>query len=145
MSKPWALVWVPFGFVVSIIDAWLSVQSLFGIMNPNNALGYTGAAVVGISLTGFAIYAPIVLEARRSSAFLIAWMTLCVLDIGTSIVGAMWYGLMAQPLNAPIQFSYIEFAPGNWVQTLGYIAFVLIVAGVCVQFGRALKLLMKKD
>jgi hypothetical protein len=145
MSRTAALVWIPFGFIVSIIDCWLSIQSMFGMMNPANFMGYSAAVVVGVALTAFAIGAPIVRQAHSSVVFLFCWLLLVILDIGTSVIGAIWYGLLKHPLNSRIDIAGLRFDPGNWMNTAAFVAFVLIVAWCCVRFGKALKTLSQPE
>lgn len=144
MSDRSIIVWFVAGFFLSIIDAWLSVQSIFGLINPSNFLGYAAAVTVGACLTLFAIYVPIVRASNPSPLFAALWGVAFLIDIATSVIGAIWYGVLNQPLNSRIDLSMITFAPSNWQATLIFVAFVLIVAGCCYKFGQALNALNQR-
>ncbi len=140
MTRRAAVIWLIPGLTISVIDCWLSIQSMFGIVNPTNAIGVTVAAGIGFGLTAFAVLAPI---ARGNSVGLLAlWWILVVIDVGTSVLGAIWYGLLHHGLHSRIVLSGLRFDPTNWLATAVFVGFVLLVAWCCAQLGRALKALM---
>ncbi|MBM2616013.1 hypothetical protein JIG36_10640 [Actinoplanes sp. LDG1-06] len=145
MSRSSAAFWVVFGFLISIVDAWLSIQSMAGMMHAVTVMGYVFAAIVGVALTAFAVLLPIMMAAHRNAPVLLVcvWVVLTVADVGTSVVGVIWYVRLGHPLTVPVDLTELHYAPANWMTTLGYIASVLIVAWCCAQFGRALLALRK--
>lgn len=52
--------WLLVGGIIAVIDCWLSIQSMFGILHPSDFISYTVAIIVGISLTTIAVLAPII-------------------------------------------------------------------------------------
>lgn len=66
------------------------------------------------------------------------------IDIGTSILGAIWYGVMRNSINSKIVISEIGLDLNNSLETAVYFAFVFIVAYCCVKFGQALNQLNKR-
>ena len=141
MSRGWAFGWLLPGFVISVIDAWLSVQSMVGILQPRNILAFAAAIVLGMALTAFAVLSPI--WTSEDSPMLLHGLKylLVVIDVGTSVIGAIWYGLMGEPLNRTVHFEEMVFDPSNWFATALIVAFVIIVAWCCHMFGCAMKAL----
>jgi hypothetical protein len=127
-----------------VLDAWLSIQSVVGIMHAINPLAYGLAATFGIALTIFAICLPILREGRKSRGYLFLWLILTAFDLGTSSVGAIWYGMMHNPMTEPVHLSELQFDFDNWLETGFYIGGVLLVAWACVMFGKALNARRKK-
>ncbi|MFI5911294.1 hypothetical protein [Dactylosporangium sp. NPDC051541] len=140
-----AIGWLVPGFVISIIDAFLSIQSMVGIMQPKNLIGMAAAIVVGMSLTVFAVLSPLWASNTTSGAMHGVRYTLLAVDIGTSVIGAIWYGVMGRPLDTTVHFAEIKFQPANWLVTLAFIAFVLIVAWCCHMFGRAMHTIRSRN
>ncbi|XVU28770.1 hypothetical protein ACQPZJ_17445 [Actinoplanes sp. CA-054009] len=132
----WAV--LPVGFVLSVTDAWLSIQSIAGSIRADDAAGYVVASVVGLALTGFAVFLPVLKQAFRSIPWGLLWFVLTVGDIGTSVLGGIWYGAMHRGFSDPIILSDIHYQPANWQATLVYTVFVLVVQSVCVAFGYAI-------
>lgn len=144
MDERGAVFWLVVGSIISVIDGWLSIQSMFGILAPSHALSLIAAVIVGICLTTIAVCAPIIRDNTTAPVLRLVWFIVLSIDIGTSILGAIWYGVMSNPLNSRIVFSEIEYDPGNWLETAVFFAFVLIVAGCCFKFGQALNVLNRK-
>ncbi|MGQ0778131.1 MAG: hypothetical protein ACT4NY_27590 [Pseudonocardiales bacterium] len=136
--------WLMFGGIIAVIDCWLSIQSMFGILHPFDFLSYSVAIIVGISLTAIAVLAPIIRDHTTAPIWKFLWFIVLLVDIGTSILGAIWYGVMRNPINSKIDISEIGYDPNNSPETAVYIAFVLIVAYCCVKFGQALNRLNKR-
>lgn len=141
MSERKIVFWLVVGLIISVIDCWLSVQSMFGVLAPSNALSTIVAVLMGISLTAIAVLAPIFKDNTAGLEYRILWLVILLADIGTSILGAIWYGIMGKSLNSKIVFSEITYDPGNWFVTVVFVVFVLVVAGCCFKFGQALNLL----
>jgi hypothetical protein len=131
--------WLLAGFPISVVDAWLSIQSTAGMMHAIDPVTYVMAALVGLSLTGFAVFLPTLKQGHDSVAFSAFWFTLTLIDVGTSVVGTIWYGMLHQPFTQPVDFSLLRFVPGNWLMTLLFVAFVVLVAWCCVMFGKAIQ------
>jgi hypothetical protein len=127
--------------VVSVIDAWLSMQSMVGIIQPKNALAFLAAVLLGMSLTAFAVLSPLWTTAESPIFLHVIKVAIVVIDVGTSIIGAIWYGLMGQPLDRTVHFEEMHYDPSNWFATALIIAFVVIVAWICHMFGLAMKTL----
>jgi len=142
MGTKSAVFWLLPGFAISIIDIFLSIQSMVGILQAKTVIGYLAAVVVGTSLTLFAITSPVWGRTISSANLQAVRYLLLGIDIGTSVVGAIWYGLMRQPITSKIHLEKMHFDPSNTLATAGFIAFVLIVAWVCHQFGRAMATLV---
>jgi hypothetical protein len=138
MSDRAVVIWFIAGVPIAIVDGWLSVQSMFGLIAPSNFLRSLVAVTMGIGLTIFAIYVPILRGSRSSPIFVMLWIGSFSIDLITSVIGVIWYGALGEPLNSNIDFSVIKFDPSNWLVTLTFIAFVLLVAGCCFKFGQAL-------
>ncbi|MFC3737345.1 hypothetical protein ACFOS3_09780 [Paractinoplanes deccanensis] len=132
----WAI--LPFGFVLSVIDAWFSIQSIAGSIGAEDAPDYVVASVVGLFLTGFAVFLPVLKQAFRSVLWGLLWFLMTVGDVGTSIFGAIWYGAMHHDFREPIMFASIHYQPSNWQATAVYIVFVVTVQACCVAFGYAI-------
>ncbi|MBU2671054.1 hypothetical protein KOI35_46915 [Actinoplanes bogorensis] len=141
MSRGSAFAWLLPGFVVSVIDAWLSMQSMVGIIQPKNILAFVAAVLLGMALTAFAVLSPL-WTTEYSPVFLhLIKYLLVIVDVGTSIIGAIWYGLMGQPLNRTVHFEEMHWAPSNWFATTLIVGFVVIVAWFCHMFGLAMRTL----
>jgi hypothetical protein len=145
MNRKVAIFWIPPGFIIVIIDAWLSIQSMAGIMHAVNIMGYVLAVIVGISLTTFSVFYPILKKDKPSLLLLASWTFLMAADIGTSVVGAIWYVQLGNPLTKPVNLALLSFEPANFLTTLGYVLSVLVIAWCCVMFGKALNALRRPD
>jgi hypothetical protein len=143
MTLDTAIIWLVPGFAITAIDAWLSIQSLTGIMQPKNPLAVVVAGLLGAFLTILAVISPIWGAAIRKTHVKLVRYTLLVFDIATSIVGAIWYGALGHKLNEAVDFHKIKFVPANWFVTCLFIAVVLLVAFVCHMFGKAMKVVMQ--
>jgi hypothetical protein len=143
VSRSVAVFSIAIGIPLAAIDAWLSMQSLIGIMNPESAFGFFVASGVGLLLTAIAIVAPIVDEAIDSGFARFVWWMMLTFDIATSCVGTIWYAQLGNDLTDPVDFSQIHFAPGNALSTLLYIFFVLTIAALCYWLGWAFKTLLQ--
>ncbi len=142
MSERLAVFILVLGVPLSVIDAWLSVQSIAGLMAPANLLGWTATVILGLGLTSFAILTPMFREAFRwGGVSLAVWILVIAGDVGTSCVGAVWYGQLGHSVHEPIDISAIAFDISNFGQTLGYVGFVVIVGTACLMLGEALKIL----
>ncbi|MEU4237551.1 hypothetical protein [Actinoplanes sp. NPDC026619] len=137
----WAI--LPVGFVLSVIDAWFSIQSIAGAIKADDPADYIVASVMGLFLTGFAVFLPVLKEAFRSAIWGAIWFVLTVADIGTSVMGAIWYGAMGHKFRDPIVLGAIHYTPANWQATVIYIGFVIFVQAWCVAFGYAILALSK--
>lgn len=144
MSNRAVVIWLVAGFPISVIDAWLSVQSMFGLLSPTHAIGYLVAIGAGICLTVFAVYVPIVRGQRTSPVLVLIWVVAFTVDVLTSILGVIWYGAIGEPLNVPINVSELHFEPANTVATITVVGFVLVVAVCCIKFGQALNELNRR-
>jgi hypothetical protein len=144
MSERAIILWFVAGFPIAVVDAWLSVQAMFGLIHPANGLGYLVAISSGIALTVFAVYVPIVRGSRPSIILVVVWLVALGIDILTSIIGAIWYGVLGKPLGSAVDFSAVYFEPANWLETLLFVGFVLALAFFCVKFGQALNALNEK-
>lgn len=138
MSKRQVAYWLMIGFPISIIGTWLSIQSIFGILAPSDLLSFIVTVVVGVSLTAIAVMAPVVRASTTAPTWRLPWFVILLINIGTSILGTIWYGVMKNPLDSRIVLSEIRYDPGNWLETGTFLAFVLIVAGCCYRYGQAL-------
>lgn len=69
---------------------------------------------------------------------------LFLINVGMSALGAMWYGVMDNPLNSEIVFSEIVFDPTKWFKTTIYFAFVLMLVHSSFKFGQALNALNER-
>jgi hypothetical protein len=141
MSRKSAVIWAIGGVPVAAIDAWLSMQAMFGILNPRNFLGFAVAFAAGIFFTAFAVLSETFGMRRKPFGFL-AWTLILVVDMGTSILCAIWYGQFGNPFSRRIQISEIRFDPDNWIYSGIYIAFVVAFAWGCIQLGRAFETLL---
>ena len=145
MNNRSVVLWFTAGIPIAVVDGWLSVQSLFGLISPVNIFGYLVAISMGVLLTVFAVYVPILRGERTSPALVLIWVGAFSVDMITSIVGAIWYGVLQNPLNSTIDVSELTFEPANWSVTLLFVAFVLIVAFCCFKFGQALNELNRRQ
>lgn len=130
--------WLCAGFTFAVIDAWLSMQAMFGILNPQNPIQWLVAVVIGLLFTLFAVLSE-PLELRESWAGLLFWLAILAIDVATSVLCAIWYGLLGHSFSQRIDLSQIVFDVGNWHATSVYVVFVIITAAMCIQFGRAIK------
>ena len=137
VTRGFAWGYLPFGFVLSVTDAWLSIQSIAGALG-GSAFDYVAASVLGLFLTGFAVFLPALRHAFRSALWGPLWLLFTVADMGTSVLGGIWYGAMDKPFIEPIDFSRINYVPANWQNTLLYVTFVILVQAACVTFGYAI-------
>lgn len=144
MNEGVVFLWLVVGGIIAIIDCWLSIQSMFGLLSPSDFLSFTVAITMGFSLTAIAVLAPIIRDHTTALIWRFLWLIALLIDIGTSILGAIWYGVMRNPINSKIVFSEIGYDPNNSLETSVYFAFVLIVAYCCVKFGQALNQLNKR-
>jgi hypothetical protein len=138
LSKEASIAWLLPGIFISVFDAWLSVQSMVGIMQPRNPLGFAAAIIFGTALTAFAVVSPLWAGRTDSVSLRVLRYFLLSVDIATSVVGALWYGMMHGNLRETVDFSRMEFDFANWFPTLVFVAVVLLVAWVCHMLGRAL-------
>jgi hypothetical protein len=143
MNHRTATVWIVAGVPVAIIDAWLSMQAMFGILDPRNFLSYTVAVVSGMFFTTFAVLSE-TFGMRKNILGLLAWVVLFIVDMSTSVLCAVWYGLFGHPFSQRIQISRIRFDPSHWPLTSIYIAFVVLAALGCIQLGRAFETLLER-
>jgi hypothetical protein len=144
MQRSTAVWVVPFGFTVSVVDAWFSIQSIAGVIKADDPLGLTVACVVGLSLTGFAVFLPVLRDAFHSLPWGLLWFVLTVVDLGTSVAGAIWYGVMDKPFTEPINLGKIAYNPDKLASTLIWLAFVILIAVACVVLGHAILALSRK-
>jgi hypothetical protein len=89
MNEREAVLWLVAGCIIAVIDAWLSILSMFGILSPSNALSFAAAIIVGFSFTTIAVCAPIVIENTTAVTVQFAWFVIPLFDIGTSMLGAI--------------------------------------------------------
>jgi len=143
MSRRSAAFWVILGVPISILDAWLSMQAMVGILNPGNLVGYATAAVSGMFFTSFAILSE-VLSMRKTTFGMLSWLLIFLFDIATSTLCAIWYGLLKHPFSQRIRLSEIHYDPGNWALTVIYVGVVILAAWGCIQLGRAFDLLLER-
>lgn len=144
MSNRWVTFWLWAGFPFVCIDAWLSIQSVFGIFDAVNPLGYTLAALAGAVLTGLSVYGPILYRERITFLAVALWLIALAIDVASSILGAIWYVVIGQPLNSWINFAELRYEPANTSATVVAALVVLAVALACVMFGKALRALEKR-
>ncbi|MHA6783542.1 hypothetical protein ACVGOW_21515 [Pseudonocardia saturnea] len=81
MSNRAVLLWFVFGLPIAMIDAWLSVQSMFGLVNPTNFLGYLVAVLSGIALTALAVYVPVLRAGGRRPLLILLWILALTTDL----------------------------------------------------------------
>lgn len=134
-----AIGWLIPGFAITVVDAWLSIQSLTGIMQPRNPLAVIAAGLLGAALTVFAVISPVWGELIKRPAVQVVRYLLLAADIATSIVGAVWYGVLGHKLDEPVDFHLMHFDLSNWFVTSLFVAVVVGVAFVCHKFGKAMK------
>lgn len=145
MPRGLAIGLLPIGFAIAVIDAWMSIQSIVGMLKPQSLVELIVGGLVGCALTVIAVSAP-VLKMDQWNAFLrFCWTLVLLVDIGTSIIGAIWYGVMRKKPNVPVDFSQMHYDPGNVQRTAVFLAFVLLLAGGCVLFGKVLHRLSQRD
>lgn len=138
MTRGTAVAVLPFGLTISAIDAWFSIQSIAGAIRANNFLGYLVAIIMGVALTAFAVFLPVLKNAFRSVPWGLLWFFLTVIDLGSSALGAIWYGTLHHPFKDSIQIHQIRYDPGNWLNSAIYLGFVALIAVICVAFGYAI-------
>lgn len=141
MNGKAAIFWVVFGLPLVILDAWLSVQAMFGLLNPHNPIMWAATILVGLFFTVFVVGAETA-GMRRSMFGLFVWVIIFLIDMGTSMLCVVWYGQLHHSFKNRIILSDLRFAPGNWLFTLIYIILVIIALGACIQLGRAFKVLL---
>ena len=155
------------GIPIAIIDAWLSMQAMFGILDPRNFLSYTVAIFGGIFFTAFLVLSEasgkrkewfgnaskklkeiiimLVLISIDKVTRIMRWLVLFSVDTGTSILCAIWYGLLGNPFNRRIEVDQIKFDPNNWPLTSIYVVFVIVSLGCCILLGRAFESMLEKE
>jgi len=136
MKKKNAVIWIVLGMPVATIDLWLSIQAMFGILDPGNFLGYVVVVIAGAFFTTFAVLAEVI--GMRDKAFgLLFWFIIFVIDMATSGLCAIWYGQFGYSFSTRIRLSGIHFEASDWVTTSMYLVAVVLAAGGCIQLGRA--------
>jgi hypothetical protein len=144
MSTTAARIWITAGLPITLLDAWLSMQAMFGLLAPRNPVMWVTAVVVGVFFTAFAVMAE-TLGMRRRLPGKLLWAVIFAVDMATSVLCAVWYGQLHHSFKSRIMVSQIHFVPGNWVFTFIYLMLVVIAAGGCIQLGRAFETLLKKS
>ncbi len=145
MPRGLAIGLLPVGFVIAVIDAWMSIQSIVGMLQPKSVAELGVGWVVGCTLTVIAVSAPALKIDRWPFVLRLCWGLVLVFDVATSVVGAIWYGVMRHHPTVPVDFSRMHYDPGNAQRTGVFIAFVLILAGGCVLFGKVLHRLSQPE
>lgn len=151
MSRGFAIGCIVAGAPIAVIDAWLSMQAMFGILDPRNFLSYAVAIFGGMFFTAFIVLSEAFGKRRdwfahigRKFPGFAIWLTLFLVDTGTSILCAIWYGLLGYSFNTRIEISELTYKPGNWPLTSIYIAFVVVSLGCCILLGRAFETMLEK-
>jgi hypothetical protein len=144
MTRGIAIFLLPFGFVIAVMDAWMSIQSIVGILQPQSWPELIVGWLVGCVLTVVAVAAPALKVKNPHILLRLFWVVALVVDVGTSVVGAIWYGVMRNKPSVPVDFSQMYYDPRNAQRTLVFLAFVAILTGGCVVFGKILHQLSKK-
>lgn len=144
MSDRAIILWFVAGFPIAVVDAWLSVLAMFGLIEPTNAVEWLVAVTAGIAMTAYAIYVPIVRGSRTSPLLVLVWLLALGIDLVTSVIGVIWYGVLGEPLGSAVDFSEIYWEPSNWLVTSLFVGFVLALAAFCVKFGQALNALNRR-
>lgn len=143
MTQAGAGFWLIGGLVVSVGDAWLSMQAMFGIINPRNALQWIAAIAAGLAFTLFAVLAE-PLRLRRTARGAMFWLVMVLCDVATSVLCAIWYGQFGQPFDSRIDTSRMSFDITYWQVTGAYVLLVALFAYGCIQFGRAIEFFFSK-
>ncbi|MDV7989306.1 hypothetical protein [Rhodococcus sp. IEGM 1374] len=141
MTKNVAFVWIFLGMPIAVLDAWLSMQSLFGIVGPKNLLGYFMVGSLGVAFTAFAVLGSALPSVRENLFFLLIWLAIFLVDVVTSVFGGIWYIQFAKPLNSQIRIESIEFDITNWASTSVILVIIALAAWGCIKMGEAARVL----
>jgi hypothetical protein len=133
------------GFPIAVVDLWLSLQSMVGIMKPVGGIDWLFVGIVSFAMTAIAIAHPIVSEISSSFLFKALWFVALLFDVTTSLVGTIWYLVLKSPYSEPVNFSKLTIDWGNSVPTAAYFAVVILIALGCVAFGKALSYFLKRN
>ncbi|MEV0313561.1 hypothetical protein [Nonomuraea fuscirosea] len=114
-----------------------------GIIGTEHLLNYVVATIVGMSLTVFAVFLPVLKAVFRSVPWGTLWLLLTLIDLASSALGGIWYGVIGHPFTDPILFDQIYFEPSNWLETVIYLGFVSLIAVACVACGHAIAALSR--
>jgi len=152
VSRRFATGCIVAGTPIAIVDAWLSMQAMFGFLVPHNLLSYTVVVFCGMFFTSFIVISEASGKRKEwfgdiSHKFLAAaaWVTIFLVDTGTSILCAIRYGMLGHPFNHRIEISKLVFKSSNWPMTSVYVAFVVVFLLGCILLGRAFETLLHGD
>jgi hypothetical protein len=136
-----AVGFLPLGILLTLADAWLSMQSVVGILGIGT-LNLIVGIVVGGGLSAFLVFAALVGMSETGIAMKALWGVFLIVDLSTSLTGAIWYGALRSPYTEPIDFSKLTVAPEAVPRLVIFSIFTAIVTISAILLGKTARFLL---